>query len=237
MMDSPLTRVNSTLSFDHFRDKPDIRERRWAGKTDFEKFACASAPKRPRMRTNAHRQLLPASPGDSVPSPAQCGPLSAISYLSSPARLTPRPGTTGSTVSRYENSPDWTYEDFERQVIKNLNLTLAARPWTDASYRSPRQYAVAKTWGVDGSTGTGSPVLREENIAKELAKSSSTILLARSAPTSPDGDFSSPQSQVSPGALSRKSTPSQVAASPRDVRRRVWTTDIIATRTIKSAPW
>ena len=104
------------------------------------------------MRTNAHRQLLPASPGDSVPSPAQCGPLSAISYLSSPARLTPRPGTTGSTVSRYEDSPDWTYEDFERQVIKNLNLTLAARPWTDASYRSPRQYAVAKTWGVDGST-------------------------------------------------------------------------------------
>ena len=42
--------------------------------------------------------------------------------------------------------------------------TTAVRPWTNEQYRSPRQYAVAQTWGIDGTTGSGSPVLREEKM-------------------------------------------------------------------------
>jgi hypothetical protein len=226
MMDSPLARVDSTLSFDHFRDKPDIRERRFAGKTDFEKFACASAPEKPRMRTNVHRELLPAGPGDSMAG-GRLGPLSAITFLSSPAKLTPRPDDC-----TYVNSPDWGYQDFERQIIKNLNLTLAARPWTNPSHRSPRQWAVAKTWGIDGSTGAGSPVLREE-LAMTRQSSPST-------PSSPRRDLASPKSQLSPGALSARSTPSKSVPAPsnsKQGKRVVWTTDIIRTRNVKSAPW
>jgi hypothetical protein len=114
MTDSPLLRVNSTLAFDHFKDKPDIRERRWASKTDFERFSCQEMPVTPRMQTNVHCTLLPAGPGDSAPSDqlGASGPLSPISYLSSPARLTPRPRLSGDmsmTASKYKDSPDWTY--------------------------------------------------------------------------------------------------------------------------------
>jgi hypothetical protein len=170
MMDSPLMRVNSTLAFDHFKDKADIRERKWAGKTDFDKFACAAMPMSPRMKTRVHLTRLPAGPGDSMLGPScdsfeASGPLSPIAYFASPARLTPRPRATGdlsASTADYTDSPDWQYHDFEAQIIKNLNMTLQVRPWTNPSYRSPRQYAVAKTWGVDGTTGAGSPVLREE---------------------------------------------------------------------------
>jgi hypothetical protein len=171
MTDSPLMRVNSTLSFDHFKDKPDIRERRWAGKTDYERFSCQEMPVTPRMNTNVHRTLLPGGPGDSAAliydQFAVAGPLSPIAGLSSPARLTPRPGPSGvlsMSAACYKDSPDWTYQDFQKQMVKHLNITLQAQPWANPLYRSPRQYVMAKTYGMDGATGSGSPLLREEKM-------------------------------------------------------------------------
>jgi len=124
----------------------------------------------PRMRTNVHCTLLPPGPGDYLIAAADAfevsGPLSPISCLSSPAKLTSRPRALADLspiAGSYSNSLDWTVDDFDK-MIKTLNISIQLRPRTDASYRSPRQYAVAKTWGVDGSTGSGSPVLRKDNI-------------------------------------------------------------------------
>jgi hypothetical protein len=61
-------------------------------------------------------------------------------------------------------TPVYIVGEFQKQMTQHLNITLQERPWTNPTYRSPRQYAVAKTYGVDGATGSGSPLLREEKM-------------------------------------------------------------------------